>query len=136
MTVRLKNVGGRFLSWQALRDAVTQVANGLAEKVAGGASGQSGPITGTVAYAKGDKVLINVGSNEGVEVGMVFAVQHVVEEVKDPDSGEVLDTVVEKVAEITVTEVKEKSATCAVSKKVSTKYEIAVKDKVKQKVQK
>jgi curli biogenesis system outer membrane secretion channel CsgG len=117
----------------ALRDAVTQVANGLGDKVANGAAGQSGPLTGTVAYAKDDKVMINIGSGEGVQVGMVFVVQHVVEEVKDPDSGEVLDTVVEKVAEIIVTEVKEKSSNCTVSTKLSAKYQIAVKDKVIQK---
>lgn len=120
----------------ALRDATIQAAKGLAEKVKGGAAGKQGPILGSVAYANGDKVIINVGSGEGVEVDMVFAVQRVVEEVKDPDTGEILDTVVERIAEIKVAEVKEKSSTCTVIKKISTKFEIAVKDKVIQKLAK
>lgn len=116
----------------ALRDAVGQAAKGLSEKVKGGPV-NDGPILGSVAYANGNKVIINVGSGEGVQVDMIFVVQRVIEEVKDPDTDEVLDTVVEKIAEIKVTEVKEKSSTCTVIKKVSAKYEIAVKDKVKQK---
>lgn len=65
---------------------------------------------------------------------MVFAVQCIGEEVKDPDTGEVPDTIVEKVAEIKVVEVEEKSSTCTVIKQVRAQYKIAVKDKVKQKM--
>lgn len=117
----------------ALRDATNQVAKGLAEKVKGGAV-KEGPIEGSVAYASGEKVIINVGSGEGVQVDMIFAVQRIIEEVRDPDTDEILDTVVEKIAEIKVVEVKEKSSTCTVIKQVSTKYQIAVKDKVRQKM--
>jgi curli biogenesis system outer membrane secretion channel CsgG len=119
----------------ALRDATNQVAKGLAEKVKGGAV-KEGPIEGSVAYASEDKVIINVGAGEGVQVDMVFVVERVIEEVKDPDTGEVLDTVVEKIAEIKVAEVKEKSSTCTIIKKISTKHNIAVKDKVRQKMAK
>ncbi len=116
----------------ALREAVEQVAKGLSEKVKGGPVNDS-PIVGSVAYVNGNKVIINVGTGEGVQAAMVFMVQRVVEEVKDPDTGEVLDMVVENIAEIKVTEVKEKSATCTVIKKLSAQYEITVKDKVIQK---
>ncbi len=114
---------------QALRSAVNQVAKGLGDKVAG----TTGSLMGTVAYVKDKMVMINIGSNAGVKVGMIFVVQHIIDEVTDPDTGEVLDTVVEKVAEIKVTEVKVKSSNCIISTKLKTNYKIAVKDKVVQK---
>lgn len=119
----------------ALRKAVVSASQQLAEKAygEGAPGGTSGAMIGTVAYASGTKVIINIGSGEGVKPGMVFIVNHIIEEVKDPDTGEVIDEVSEPVAEITVSEVKEKTSTCVVSTKLNTKYEIKVKDKVKQK---
>lgn len=117
----------------ALRDAVNQVATGLAAQAYDGVTMGPTTITGTVFYAKDNKVIINIGSNDGVQTGMVFIVNHVIEEVKDPDTGEVVDEVTEPVAEITVSEVKEKTSTCAIINKLSSKYSITVKDKVKQK---
>lgn len=64
---------------------------------------------------------------------MLFIVQCVLEVVKDPKTGEVIDEVSEAVAEIKVTEVKKKSATCVVLAKLNSKYMIAVEDKVEQK---
>jgi curli biogenesis system outer membrane secretion channel CsgG len=115
---------------KALRDAVNKVAKGIADKAASGAMGQAsaGGLTGSVAYASGNKVMINIGTNVGVKVGMIFLVKRVIEEVKDPDTGEVLDTISEDIAEIKVDEVKEKSATCSISKKISKTLQIAVKD--------
>lgn len=120
---------------KATREAVTSVAKQLGEKAYGSGQGPSQPdkITGVVAYAGDSKVIINIGSSSGIKAGMVFVVQHVLEVVKDPNTGEVIDEVSEAVAEIKVTEVKEKSATCAVVTKLSSKYAIAVQDKVEQK---
>ncbi|MGE5583862.1 MAG: CsgG/HfaB family protein [Bacillota bacterium] len=118
----------------ALRDAVNQLADGLAANAyqAASTSGSSA-LTGTVFYAKEGKVIINIGSSDGVRVGSVFVVDHVIDVVKDPDTGEVVDEITEPVAEITVTEVKEKTSTCKVTAKLSREYTITVKDKVKQK---
>lgn len=116
----------------ALRDAVTQVANGLSEKAYGNAQPEAA-LTGLIAYVNGLKVYINLGSSDGVKPGMSFVVYHIIDLVKDPSTGEVIDEVSEPVAEISVTEVKEKASTCTVTTKLSTKYEIAVQDKVQQK---
>ncbi len=116
----------------ALREAITQLANGLSEKAYGNAE-PPGVLTGQIAYVSGSKVYINLGSSNGVKPGMVFTVYHILDLVKDPSTGEVIDEVSEPVAEITVTEVKEKASTCTVTTKLSVKYEIAVQDQVKQK---
>lgn len=66
---------------------------------------------GTVVLVKGDKVIINRGTREGVEVGAKFKVGKV-EELVDPDTGEVLDSDMTTIAELEATKVKEKIAYC------------------------
>ena len=63
-----------------------------------------------MATVEGSKVYLNIGSKDGVKVGMFFAIERVTEEVKDPDTGEVLDVVTEPVCEIKIAEVKESSS--------------------------
>lgn len=120
----------------ALRDAVTQVANGLASKAYNGGGPDSGSLalTGTVFYAKDNKIIINIGSNDGVQQGMIFTVEHVIDVVQDPDTGEIVDRVTEPVAEYTVSEVKDKTATCVLVNRINNHYPITVKDVVKQKL--
>ncbi len=65
------------------------------------------PWEGSVSLVKSDKLLINRGTREGVEVGMKFDVGKV-EEIVDEDTGEVLDSEMTKIGTVTVTEVKEK----------------------------
>ena len=60
------------------------------------------------------KIIINRGTREGVAVGQVFTVGKV-ETTTDPDSGEVLDSSVTKVATIKATTVKEKISICEAS---------------------
>ena len=67
------------------------------------------PWEGTVVLAKPGKIVLNRGSREGVEVGMKFDVGSV-EELVDPDTGEVLDMDLTRVATLEVTSVKEKLA--------------------------
>jgi curli biogenesis system outer membrane secretion channel CsgG len=120
---------------KATRDAVSSVANQLGEKAYNSGRGPAVPdkLTGIVAYAGDNQVIINIGSNAGVKPGMIFVVRRVLEVVKDPDTGEIIDEVSEAVAEIKVAEVKEKSATCTVLTNLNAKYTLAVKDKVVQK---
>ncbi|HBE77339.1 MAG TPA: hypothetical protein DDW65_06095 [Firmicutes bacterium] len=116
----------------ALRDAVNQLANGLVSQAYQGEPGEaSSALTGTVFYAKDNRIIINIGSNDGVQQGMVFLVNHLIDVVKDPDTGEVVDEITEPVAEISVIEVKEKTSTCNVISKFNNKYPISVKDKVR-----
>ena len=65
------------------------------------------PWEGSVSLVKSDKLIINRGTREGVEVGMKFDVGKVVE-IVDGDTGEVLDSELTKIGTVTVTEVKEK----------------------------
>lgn len=70
------------------------------------------PWEGSIAMAKPGKLIINRGTREGVEIGMVFDVGEI-EELVDEDTGEVLDSEMTTVAQIEVTKVKEKIAYCS-----------------------
>jgi curli biogenesis system outer membrane secretion channel CsgG len=72
------------------------------------------PWTGTVVQSTGGKVYVNRGSREGVSVGQTFVVGSA-EVIRDPDSGEVLDTNITEVARLEVTQVKEKLSICTVT---------------------
>lgn len=91
---------------KACENAVAQAVEFLVKQL------DSIPWTGTVVKG-GDKVLVNRGTREGVAVGMEFEVG-ASEEVRDPDSGELLDNDFKKAGTIRVTEVKEKIAYCEV----------------------
>lgn len=65
----------------------------------------------SVALAKGDRIVINRGTREGVAVGMQFDVGQA-EEIVDEDTGEVIDSSLTTVGKIEATEVKEKVSYC------------------------
>jgi curli biogenesis system outer membrane secretion channel CsgG len=67
-------------------------------------------IAGRVADVDKDTLVVNVGKAQGVKVGDVLSVEHVVREVKDPDTGKVLREVTEVIGTVRITEVDEKSA--------------------------
>lgn len=119
----------------ATREAVASAAQQLADKAYGSDRVPSQPskLSGVVAYASGNRVIINIGSSSGAKQDMVFVVSRVLEVVKDPTTGEVIDEVTEAVAEIKATEVKDKSTTCTVLKKLSSDLTTTVGDKVEQK---
>jgi len=71
------------------------------------------PWTGTVVQSANGKVYINRGSREGVATGQSFVVGDA-EVVRDPDTGEVLDTSLKEIARIKVDTVKEKLSICSV----------------------
>jgi len=73
------------------------------------------PWTRSVIMVKKGKVYINCGEREGVAKGQKFIVGQV-EELRDPDTGELLDEDMEKVGELEVIKVKRK---IAVAKAVS-----------------
>lgn len=90
---------------KATEDAVAQAVEFLTKQL------EKIPWEGSVVSAKGDKIIINRGSREGVEEGQVFIVGKA-EETRDPDTGEILDSSVEKVATIKAKTVKEKISIC------------------------
>lgn len=90
---------------KATEDAVAQAVEFLVKQL------DSIPWEGSIALATADKIIINRGTREGVSAGQEFTVGSV-EEVKDPDTGEVLDRSLNKVGRIRVKEVKEKVSYC------------------------
>ena len=82
---------------KAIDEAVVFI-NGQLEKI---------PWEGTVVMVKDSKIYINRGSREGVFSGQTFAVGKT-EALRDPDTGELLDSSMEKAGTIVVENVKEK----------------------------
>ena len=86
---------------KACEDAVGQAVEFLTKQL------ESIPWEGTVVLASPTKIILNRGSREGVSIGAKFDVGSV-EEIVDPDTGEVLDSEMTKIGTIEVTVVKEK----------------------------
>lgn len=107
----LKGVRGEFAGFKkdnvgkACENAIGQGVKFLIKQL------ESIPWEGTIVLAKSGKILLNRGTREGVKVGTKFKVGKI-EEVVDPDTGEVLDSDMTKVATIEVTRVKEKVSYC------------------------
>jgi curli biogenesis system outer membrane secretion channel CsgG len=72
------------------------------------------PWEGTVIMVKGDRIYVNRGTREGVNAGQIFTVGNT-EELRDPDTGELLDVSMEKVGTIVVQTVKEKISICKIT---------------------
>jgi curli biogenesis system outer membrane secretion channel CsgG len=68
-------------------------------------------ISGLVADATGNTLIINVGKKAGVKVGDKLSIMRQVRVVKDPATGKVIKSVEDKVGDATVTEVDDDSAT-------------------------
>ena len=83
------------------------------EKVADFLGEQVGRVawSGTVVKGGDQNIIINRGTREGVSEGDVFRVGHT-QEIRDPDTGELLDTDLTQSAVIKVTRVKERIAYC------------------------
>ena len=67
-------------------------------------------IEARVADVSGGTVTLAAGSNDGIQVGDHFEVFHIISEIKDPVSGEVLDSKVEKTGTLVITSVRERIA--------------------------
>ena len=91
---------------KAAEDAVGQAVQFLIQQLEGI------PWEGSIVMVKGDNIIINRGTREGVQVGKKFRVGSV-EELVDPDTGEVLDSEMTQVGTIVVNKVKEKIAYCS-----------------------
>jgi curli biogenesis system outer membrane secretion channel CsgG len=107
----LGGLGGDFDGFKkdnvgkACEDAVAQAVTFLVKQL------DTIPWEGSVVSANGGKIIINRGTREGVSVGQTFSVGKL-EVTTDPDSGETLDSSVNKVGVIKVKTVKEKISIC------------------------
>ncbi len=126
-------LGGNFAKSDlglALRDAVNSVAAQFAQKAYD--SGADKPIEGLIAYTSPSAIIINVGSEHGVEPGMTFIVKGNIQTIRDPKTKEVIAELSDDVAVLTVVEVKEKASICRIE---SQNGEIAVNAKVESKLE-
>ncbi len=80
----------------------------------GGTSDASG-VVGKIAKADGGTLYVNAGSEAGVKEGDEFDVYRVGEQIKDPDTGEVLGANEVKVGRVRITSVKGPRLSIAVS---------------------
>ena len=72
-------------------------------------------ISGLVADASGNTLILNVGKKAGVKVGDKLTISRQVRVVKDPATGKVIKSVEDKIGDATVTEVDDDSATATFS---------------------
>jgi len=91
---------------KAAEDAIGQAVAFLVQQL------EDIPWEGSIIMVKGDKIVVNRGSREGVQVGTKFKVGSV-EELVDPDTGEVLDSEMTQIGSLVVNSVKEKIAYCS-----------------------
>ncbi len=91
---------------KATENAVAQAVQFLIQQL------ENIPWEASILMVKNDKIIINRGSREGVSVGTTFKVGDI-EELVDPDTGEVLDSEMTQVGTIKVTKIKEKIAYCS-----------------------
>jgi len=71
------------------------------------------PWSGRVEHVIDDKIYINRGRREGVQKGQTFVVGNV-EEIRDSDTGELLDELMNAVGKIEVVTVKKKLSICSI----------------------
>ncbi len=112
----------------ALREAVKEVATGLANQAPAGAEMQISDAK--VIAARRGSVIINIGANDGVTKGMSLIVKHVINELRDPDTAEIIDSESIPIAEIIAVKVKDRSTTCAIVERLNYNYRIRVGDEV------
>lgn len=94
---------------EATQDAVNKLADILKEQTVN-MKKTVREVETSVADVSGNVLTIAAGGNDGIAVGDVFEISLVVKEVKDPTTGEVLDRILNKVGEMTVTSVRDKIA--------------------------
>ncbi len=68
-------------------------------------------ISGLVAEISGNRLVLNIGSRDGVRIGDKLEIRRVVRSIKDPTTGQAIRTVVAKVGDAVVTDVDIESAT-------------------------
>jgi len=89
--------------------AVEHAGSQMMEKMLGQSPGAAAPGMGLPKVAKvdGKSVYINKGGKDGVQVGQVFNVYNLGEEIIDPDTGQVMAQDETRVAKVRVTSVKD-----------------------------
>jgi curli biogenesis system outer membrane secretion channel CsgG len=94
---------------QAIEQVVTSMSSSSGDLAA--ASADSKPsVDAVVADVTGNLVILNKGLADGYREGMKVSIERVSKEIKDPTTGEVIRRLTEKIGEIELTDVDEKSS--------------------------
>lgn len=88
---------------KTVKDAVADI-NSKSEEIKD-SIGANAPLEGKIAKVSGEKFYINIGKTMGVNSGDEFGVFRIVDEIIDPETGDVLGREEEKVGTIMVTKV-------------------------------
>jgi curli biogenesis system outer membrane secretion channel CsgG len=86
--------------------ATVKCVNDLGDKI-GKTFGESG-LEGKIIKVSGDKVYLNLGKDSGVVLGQLFNIMKKGEDMKDPDTGEVLGSEDTLVGMVKISEIKDK----------------------------
>jgi curli biogenesis system outer membrane secretion channel CsgG len=113
---------------EATQDCVNKLADILNAQAAG-MKKTIREVETSVVDVSGTTLMIGSGQNDGVTVGEVFEIHHVLKEVKDPTTQEVLDRKTEMIGQMTITSVRPKTATGSYtgSPAMATKDFVAIK---------
>lgn len=99
---------GETIIGEAVMDACDKLAVQLSQQSGAAAGAKVTEIEALVASVDGNTVILNAGSNAGVQAGDTFEIQRVVKEVRDPQTKEVLDVVTQPVGTVKIATVREK----------------------------
>jgi curli biogenesis system outer membrane secretion channel CsgG len=94
---------------EATNDAVNKIVAFLDQKIPALAA-KSRAIEGRVANIDGCTLYINVGGNDGVQVGDVFEIHQILKELSDPETKEIIDRQTVKVGDFIVSTVRDKAS--------------------------
>jgi curli biogenesis system outer membrane secretion channel CsgG len=101
---------GQTILGEAVQAAVTDAATQL-DTAAANLPTVKVSVSGLVADASGNTLIINVGSKTGLKVGDTLDISRQVRTVKDPATGKVLKAITDKIGSGTVTQIDQDSAT-------------------------
>ena len=104
---------GQTILGEAVKASVSQLATGLeanASKLPVAAAPAPVPVSGLVADASSNDIIINVGTSSGVKVGDKLSVTRVSRVIKDPVTGKPLRSIETVLGQITITSVDAGSA--------------------------
>lgn len=95
---------------EAAQEAVGQLVGAInSSSLAKGSQGLPA-INAVIADISGNIVILNKGTGSGYRTGMKVSIERVSKEIKDPETGEVIRTLTEKIGQIELTDVDAKSS--------------------------
>jgi len=100
---------GQTIIGEATIAACDQLAEIMNSKIPGLPKKQV-DVEARIADVSGSTITLAAGGNDGIQVGDRFEVFHVISEIKDPTTGEILDSKVEKAGDLVITSVRDRIA--------------------------